>query len=136
MIDLSRIDTYEPKAVTPPVTINEKPSCSASSSVKASSVASGGVYVAMSDLQEVKDAVPDLITPSSQVEHPEYLPAPLATSRLLLEISSRMKLMPQARKALLSGDLSPESSCREAVFCPDPLLRSRTWWLQTLAVGT
>ncbi|KAL6874858.1 hypothetical protein J3F83DRAFT_771184 [Trichoderma novae-zelandiae] len=72
--------TYEPKRVASPAIIDDKTPSFASSPAKASSITSGVGDVAKSDLQEGRDIVPVLVTPTSQVEHPELLPPPLASS--------------------------------------------------------
>ncbi|KAM0255062.1 hypothetical protein ACHAQJ_006141 [Trichoderma viride] len=79
--------TYEPKRVASPITTNEysdhKPSSYTNSPIKGlpntATLPTEADKLAKPDQQEEKDVVPDLVPFHSHIEHPEYLPRPLAS---------------------------------------------------------
>ncbi|PTB73648.1 hypothetical protein M440DRAFT_1339951 [Trichoderma longibrachiatum ATCC 18648] len=114
--NVSQTATYEPKRVASPATVDDKAPASPASPVKPSSIVSERADVAISELQEEKNLVPDSMTPTSQVEHPEYLPPPLASSRP----SSRNHEEAQSKKGTLQRGSEPLTKLQGGILLPKP----------------
>ncbi|OTA07941.1 hypothetical protein A9Z42_0088710 [Trichoderma parareesei] len=114
------IDTYEPKRVASPAPLNDKAPSLADSPVKASSIISVGVDEALSDLHEENNVVPDSMTPTSQVEHPEYLPPPLASSRPSSRNQEESEAGAQGKKDTSQRGSEPRIKLQGGIFLPKP----------------
>ncbi|KAH6605572.1 hypothetical protein Trco_004725 [Trichoderma cornu-damae] len=126
--------TYEPKHVASPTTINEcndhktlpianspgkGPSMLGTLAVKAGSPAK-------SDSQEERDVVPDLVSLRSHVEHPEYLPRPLASPDRSSRRSDESNLAGESKKSggIWKRGAEPRFKLQGGVFLhktPSPL---------------
>ncbi|KAL7815260.1 hypothetical protein V8C26DRAFT_133687 [Trichoderma gracile] len=113
-------NTYEPKRDASPAPINDKAPSLADSPAKASSIISVGVDEAISDLHEEKDIVPDSMTPTSQVEHPEYLPPPLASSRPSSRNQEEGESGAQHKKDTSQRGSEPRIKLQGGIFLPKP----------------
>ncbi|KAH0494815.1 hypothetical protein TgHK011_008400 [Trichoderma gracile] len=113
-------NTYEPKRDASPAPINDKASPLADSPIKPSSIISVGVDEAISDLGEVKDTVPNSMTPTSQVEHPEYLPPPLASSRPSSRNQEESEASAQGKKDTSQRGSEPRIKLQGGIFLPKP----------------
>jgi hypothetical protein len=118
--DVLQIDTYEPKRVASPAPLDDKAPSLADSPAKASSIISVGVDEALSGLHDEKDVVPDSMTPTSQVAHPEYLPPPLASSRPSSRNQEESEAGAQGKKDTSQRGSEPRIKLQGGIFLPKP----------------
>ncbi|EGR47387.1 uncharacterized protein TRIREDRAFT_108702 [Trichoderma reesei QM6a] len=113
-------NTYEPKRVASPAPLDDKAPSLADSPAKASSIISVGVDEALSGLHDEKDVVPDSMTPTSQVAHPEYLPPPLASSRPSSRNQEESEAGAQGKKDTSQRGSEPRIKLQGGIFLPKP----------------